>query len=502
FSLLAIPLSDVLTSGIDKTKEEKHDTSLPLSPAAYKIWQNPVCILSRPNHRRLSKGKDQQALATLTVQSYVTSERPPPQRKMPSNQLGAGQGPQPAEKQTVESSEWRSLDDKTVEEVTCFLTGEEGDEDEDADAEATADQRLAPETSQLEKREPFDPVLWSSRKKWTHVLVVAFITCVTPLASAVYTPALDQVIGDFKIEDNPTLADLTVSAYVLGFSAGQLLLAPLSETFGKNPVYQVCNVVLVVCNLACMVAPSAEWLIIFRFLAGCAGASPITQGTGTATDVMTKEKRARAMSVMAFGSVCSPAVGSALGGAIAQAWGWRGCFGFLAGLISTLLTYQFMCETYLPALRRKHAVLVGIDDLDMELSDEKPVAPKQSLRRLLSKAAIRPFSLIFQPSILPAILVTSFFYGLQVWLYIDVPMTYKAVYYFNTAEAGLAFAGMGVGMFTGLLIFGFLTDIVVKRLARNGERLPEHRLPLLNLAAILVVVGLIIYNVAARPGVS
>ncbi|GKT51554.1 MFS transporter eqxG [Colletotrichum spaethianum] len=99
-------------------------------------------------------------------------------------------------------------------------------------------------------------------------------------------------------------------------------------------------------------------------------------------------------------------------------------------------------------------------------------------------------------------MVTSFFYGLQVWLYIDVPMTYKTVYSFTTAEAGLAFAGMGVGMFTGLIIFGFFTDVIVKRLARNGESLPEHRLPLLNGAAILVVVGLIIYNMAARPEMS
>lgn len=156
------------------------------------------------------------------------------------------------------------------------------------------------------------------------------------MASAVYTPALDQVISDFKIEDNPTLAHLTVSAYVLGFSAGPLLLAPLSETFGKKPVYQACNVLLLLCNLGCMLAPSAEWLIFFRFLAGCAGASPITQGSGTATDIMTKDKRARAMSVMAFGSVSSPAAGSALGGVIAQAWGWRSCFGFLVFMVSTL----------------------------------------------------------------------------------------------------------------------------------------------------------------------
>ncbi|TIC96821.1 putative transporter [Colletotrichum higginsianum] len=417
---------------------------------------------------------------------------------MPENERNDGYSPQCLEKEAGQSSGWCPSDDKHLEEVTCFL------EPESDDVEANANICPTSKKSQLDGREPFDPILWSSRKKWTHVLVVTFITCVTPLASAVYTPALDQVVGDFNIEDNLTLANLTVSAYVLGFSAGPLLLAPLSETFGKKPVYQACNVLLLLCNLACMVAPSAEWLIIFRFVAGCAGASPITQGIGTATDIMTKEKRARAMSVMAFGSVCSPSIGSALGGVIAQAWGWRSCFGFLVlmGSISTFLTHQFMCETYLPVLRRKHAVWSGVGDVNGEISDEKTVALKQPLSSLLYKAAIRPFSLVFEPSILPAIAVTSFFYGLQVWLYIDVPMTYKAVYSFTTTQAGLAFAGMGAGMFAGLIIFGFLTDVIAKRLARNGERLPEHRLPLLSGAAILVVIGLIIYNAAARPEVS
>lgn len=160
-----------------------------------------------------------------------------------------------------------------------------------------------------------------------------------------------------------------------------------------------------------------------------------------------------------------------------------------------------MCETYMPVLRRKYAALGTVGNVNGNVKDEKVVTPTP-LRVLLWKAAIRPLTLAFEPSILPAILVSSFFYGLQVWLYIDVPMTYKAVYGFNTAEAGLAFAGMGIGMFTGLLIFGFLSDVVVKRLARNGEKLPEHRLPLLSGAAILVVAGLIVYNVAARPGVS
>ncbi|KAJ0322690.1 hypothetical protein Brms1b_002071 [Colletotrichum noveboracense] len=306
----------------------------------------------------------------------------------------------------IETSEWLPSDDRRSDEATRFLDPEKADVDA-----AGADHHPAPEASpsELDGREPFDPILWSARKRWTHILVVAFITCVTPLASAVYTPALDQVIRDFGIEDDPSLAHLTVSAYVLGFSAGPLLIAPLSEVFGKRPVYQC--------------------------------------------------------------------------------------------LMSTILTQVFMRETYLPVLRRKYAAMGIVGNVDGEVDESKTVAPKP-LRSLLYKAAIRPLTLAFEPSILPAIMVTSFFYGLQVWLYIDVPMTYKTVYDFNTAEAGLAFAGMGVGMFTGLLIFGFLSDVVVSRLARGGDRLPEHRLPLLSAAALLVVAGMIIFNMTARPGVS
>ncbi|KAI8301603.1 putative transporter [Colletotrichum sp. SAR11_59] len=306
----------------------------------------------------------------------------------------------------IETSEWHPSDDKRSDEAARFLDPEKADVDA-----AGADHHPAPQASpsELDGREPFDPILWSARKRWTHILVVAFITCVTPLASAVYTPALDQVIRDFGIEDDPSLAHLTVSAYVLGFSAGPLLIAPLSEVFGKRPVYQC--------------------------------------------------------------------------------------------LMSTILTQVFMRETYLPVLRRKYAAMGIVGNVDGEVDESKTVAPKP-LRSLLYKAAIRPLTLAFEPSILPAIMVTSFFYGLQVWLYIDVPMTYKTVYDFNTAEAGLAFASMGVGMFTGLLIFGFLSDVVVSRLARGGDRLPEHRLPLLSAAALLVVAGMIIFNMTARPGVS
>lgn len=92
---------------------------------------------------------------------------------MPEDERNDGHSPQCLEKEAGQSSGWCPSDDKHLEEVTCFL------EPESDDVEAAANICPTSKKSQLDGREPFDPILWSSRKKWTHVLVVTFITCVT-----------------------------------------------------------------------------------------------------------------------------------------------------------------------------------------------------------------------------------------------------------------------------------------------------------------------------------
>jgi len=121
---------------------------------------------------------------------------------------------------------------------------------------------------------------------------------------------------------------------------------------------------------------------------------------------------------------------------------------------------------------------------------------------VLLRAARKPFLLVLEPSVLPAILVGSFFYSLQVWLYIDVPSTYKRVYGFSTADAGLAFVSLGCGMAVGLGAFGFLSDAAMIRAARGGKKLPKYRIPLLLLAVVIVVCGMVIYVAGAEPEIG
>ena len=81
-------------------------------------------------------------------------------------------------------------------------------------------------------------------------------------------------MADFD-STNEELAAFIVSVYVLGYCFGPLAIAPLSEIYGRRPLYQVCNVFFVIFTIACAVAPNLEALIVFRLLAGLAGSCPM-----------------------------------------------------------------------------------------------------------------------------------------------------------------------------------------------------------------------------------
>jgi MFS family permease len=51
-------------------------------------------------------------------------------------------------------------------------------------------------------------------------------------------------------------------------------------------------------------------LVAFRFLAGCAGAAPLTIGGGSITDLMLPQQRGAAMAIFALGPLLGPVIGT------------------------------------------------------------------------------------------------------------------------------------------------------------------------------------------------
>lgn len=108
---------------------------------------------------------------------------------------------------------------------------------------------------------------------------------------------------------NTTVGILITSIYLLGYVFGPLILAPLSELYGRSIVYNVCNLGFLIWSIACALANNISALIIFRFLTGLFGSAPMTIGAGTIADMVPVEKRGIAMMGWVMGPVLGPSVG-------------------------------------------------------------------------------------------------------------------------------------------------------------------------------------------------
>jgi hypothetical protein len=155
---------------------------------------------------------------------------------------------------------------------------------------------------------PDDPANPLNFKPWMKILnitLVSAICFVTPLGSSMFAPGVPQLMREFK-SDNVELASFVVSVYVLGFAVGPLFFAPLSEIYGRLPIYYTCNALFFACNIGCALAPNLNFLVGFRFLAGVFGSAPLTNGGGTIADLVTQEKRGKAMSGFVMGPMIGP----------------------------------------------------------------------------------------------------------------------------------------------------------------------------------------------------
>ncbi|KAF2710442.1 MFS general substrate transporter [Pleomassaria siparia CBS 279.74] len=327
--------------------------------------------------------------------------------------------------------------------------------------------------------DPENPMNWPTSKKWRLIFVLALVTLVTPLASSFFAPGVPLVMRTFQVSSN-IIAALVVSIYLLGFAIGPLIIAPMSELVGRYQVYNVCNVLFVIFTIACAVSSNMNMLIAFRFLAGCAGSSPVTIGGGTIADIFPREQRAGAMAVWAMGPLLGPVIGPVCGGFLVQAKGWRWVFWILAifAAFFSILLFTLTSETYAPIiLERKAARLrksTGNPNLRSKL--KSPIPP----RDLLILSIVRPMKMLFfSPIVFLMSLYVAVNYGILYLFFTTITFVFEDQYHFSSGAVGLAFIGTGVGMISGMAVLGIMSDKVIKKKQALGKVKPEHRLPLI-----------------------
>lgn len=148
-----------------------------------------------------------------------------------------------------------------------------------------------------------------------------------------YAPGISEMQKDFNSRDEG-LANFSMTVYVLGFGVGPLICSPLSELYGRVPIYRTCVIIYLAMSLGCALSSSLEILIAFRFFAGCSGAAPVSIGGAVVADLFASHERGRAMSVYQMGYILGLTLGPPVGAVIIQKTQWRWVFWTSSILVS------------------------------------------------------------------------------------------------------------------------------------------------------------------------
>lgn len=180
--------------------------------------------------------------------------------------------------------------------------------------------------------------------------VLAMLTALGPLSTDFYLPSLPEIVR--VLNTDVAGAQATLSAFLFGFAAGQIIWGPLSDRLGRRPVLLIGLGLFLVTTLICALAPSIEALIGARFAQALGASGPIVLGRAMVRDLYDGPRAGRELARMGMIMGLVPAIAPALGGVLQNAFGWRSTF--IATLI-VALAIMAVVITILPETIRKRS---------------------------------------------------------------------------------------------------------------------------------------------------
>ncbi|KAG2492295.1 hypothetical protein HYH03_009535 [Edaphochlamys debaryana] len=296
---------------------------------------------------------------------------------------------------------------------------------------------------------------------------------------------------DFGVETIVVVAG--ISTFVLGFAVGPLIWAPLSEVFGRRPLFIWPFVAMTAFNAGTALAPNATALIVMRFFAGAFGSSPMTNTGGSLSDMFNANQRGLAVALFAAAPFMGPVAGPIVGGFTGQTVGWRYVMWVMTAFTGVVLLAGALWfpETYAPVLLRQRAHKLSA--LTGQVYRSKYDAKGEvHVAQLLATSLVRPWQLLFrEPIVFMLSIYIAIIYGVLYLLFAAFPIVFQRGYGWTPGIGGLAFVGVAIGMVIAVL-YNIIDNGRYVRIAKaaGGMAPPEARLPPAIVGAFAIPIGL------------
>ncbi|KDQ63393.1 hypothetical protein JAAARDRAFT_29421 [Jaapia argillacea MUCL 33604] len=351
-----------------------------------------------------------------------------------------------------------------------------------------------------------NPKNWSSLTKWYITATSGLLVLNATFASSAPTGVIGQLIEEFHMSRE--VATLAISLFVAGYCVGPLVHGPLSEQYGRKPVFVVTFLFYTCFQIGNALSQNTASILVFRLLGGLFAAAPLTNSGAILADIWNAKQRGRAMALFTIAPFAGPALGPTVGGYLSVAGvSWRWIFWILAiyaGLCWLQIVFTIP-ETYEPVILVKMA-----EKKRKETGDERYYAPMEKHKLPFSKRVehvlARPFKvLVREPMLIAITLYMSFVYGCIYLLFEAYPIVFTQGHGLNLGESGLVFLPIPIGGLFGICLYLFYYN--PKYMALVDKHAPEPvppeaRLPMALPAAPIFALSFFWFGWTSYPSIS
>lgn len=279
----------------------------------------------------------------------------------------------------------------------------------------------------------------------------------------------------------------------LGFAAGPVLWAPISEVWGRRNSLLPPILCLALFSIGTATSKNAASVFITRFFAGLFGSAPVSNVSAALGDMWAIHVRGIAVSFYSLMVVGGPAVGPVIGAALLETMGWRWTEYIQAiwTFFVFALTVFTLPETYSLVLLKRKAIRLRKETGDNRYH-HKHEDLELNFRAIVTKQLSRPMKMLFtEPMVTCIAFYAAFVYSILYCSLEAVPFVFARLRGWDPLLSSLPFLGLFLGVVVSVF-FNAANQFRYNRIShQQGDKaVPEARLPPMAVGAVVFTAGL------------
>jgi len=192
-----------------------------------------------------------------------------------------------------------------------------------------------------------------------YIFILALAMSLIPFTIDPYLPAFPAIGQFFGVANGVVQASFT--GVTVGIAAGQLLIGPLSDAFGRRPLLLMTMTGYLLATIFAFFAPNIEVFILLRFFMGFFAAGGDVVARAVIRDLFRGQPMRQMLARVFLVQSLAPILGPILGSQLTELIAWQGVFLFFAIVTLVLLLFAnaFLIET-LPVSARRSSSPLGL----------------------------------------------------------------------------------------------------------------------------------------------